>query len=78
MIDNLALFIQEMLSRSSLETQKLELFSALSELKLQLAASERENFELRERRRSFPGKPPSTRGVSQSPQVSLLFKFLKF
>lgn len=36
-----------MLSRSSLETQKLELLSAMSELKLQQATLERENFELR-------------------------------
>lgn len=36
-----------MLSRSSLETQKLELMSAMSELKLQQAALERENMELR-------------------------------
>lgn len=38
---------REMLSRSSLETQKLELMSAMSELKLQQAALERENMELR-------------------------------
>ncbi|XP_044731186.1 liprin-beta-2 isoform X5 [Chrysoperla carnea] len=38
---------KEMLSRSSLETQKLELMSAMSELKLQQAALERENIELR-------------------------------
>lgn len=36
-----------MLSRSSLETQKLELMSAMSELKLQQAALERENLDLR-------------------------------
>lgn len=36
-----------MLSRSSLETQKLELMSAMSELKLQQASLERENMELR-------------------------------
>lgn len=36
-----------MLSRSSLETQKLELMSAMSELKLHQAALERENIELR-------------------------------
>lgn len=36
-----------MLSRSSLETQKLELMSAMSEMKLQQATLERENFELR-------------------------------
>lgn len=41
------LFLKEMLSRSSLETQKLELMSAMSELKLQQAALERENLELR-------------------------------
>lgn len=38
---------QEMLSRSSLETQKLELLSVMSELKLQQAALERENLDLR-------------------------------
>lgn len=36
-----------MLSRSSLETQKLELLSALSELKLHQASLERDNMELR-------------------------------
>lgn len=36
-----------MLSRSSLETQKLELLSMMSELKLQHAALERENLDLR-------------------------------
>lgn len=38
---------QEILTRSSLETQKLELMSAMSELKLHQAALERENLELR-------------------------------
>lgn len=41
------LLLQEMLTRSSLETQKLELMSAMSELKLHQAALERENIELR-------------------------------
>lgn len=36
-----------MLSRSSLETQKLELMSAISEMKLHQATLERDNFELR-------------------------------
>jgi hypothetical protein len=36
-----------MLSRSSLETQKLELMQAISEFKLHQATLERENFELR-------------------------------
>lgn len=36
-----------MLSRSSLETQKLELMTAISEMKLQQATLERENYELR-------------------------------
>lgn len=36
-----------MLARSSLETQKLELMSAMSELKLTQAALERDNLELR-------------------------------
>lgn len=53
-----------MLTRSSLETQKLELMSTISELKLQLASLERENIELRERlaeerRRNKP--PPAPR-----------------
>ncbi|XP_067643352.1 liprin-beta-2 [Eurosta solidaginis] len=38
---------RQMLSRSTLETQKLELMTALSELKLHRAALERENVELR-------------------------------
>lgn len=38
---------REVLSRSSLETQKLEMMSIVSELKLQQAAMERENMELR-------------------------------
>lgn len=38
---------REVLSRSSLETQKLELMSIVSELKLQQAALERENIEYR-------------------------------
>lgn len=41
------IFSQEMLSRSSLETQKLELMSIISDLKLQQASIERENMELR-------------------------------
>lgn len=64
---NVFAFSQEMLSRSSLETQKLELMSAMSELKLQQAALERENLELRttyfnnnsippERRPPVPGR----------------------
>lgn len=36
-----------MLSRSSLETQKLELMQAISEFKLQQATLERENYDLR-------------------------------
>ncbi|XP_037933067.1 liprin-beta-1 [Teleopsis dalmanni] len=39
---------RQMLSRSTLETQKLELMSALSELKLHRAALERENVELKD------------------------------
>nr|CAD7442393.1 unnamed protein product [Timema bartmani] len=54
---------RELLSRSSLETQKLELLSALSDLKLQQATVERENLELREklgdeRRRNKPPAGP--------------------
>jgi len=40
---------REMLTRSSLETQKLELMSELSNLKLRQAAIEKENSELRKR-----------------------------
>lgn len=44
---NEELLQRQMLSRSALETQKLELMSALSELKLHRAALERENVELK-------------------------------
>lgn len=37
------------MTRSSLETQRLELFSEISNLKLHQAAYERENIELREK-----------------------------
>lgn len=48
-----------MLTRSSLETQKLELMSAISELKLQQAAVERENYELKEEKKRLQAiKPP--------------------
>lgn len=43
--------LQEMMIRSSLETQRLELVSELSNMKLHQAAYERENSELRERLR---------------------------
>lgn len=45
-----------MLTRSSLETQKLELMSTVSEARLRQAALERENLELRSARPS-PGPP---------------------
>ncbi|XP_049863095.1 liprin-beta-1 isoform X12 [Schistocerca gregaria] len=49
-LDNSENLLQrEMLTRSSLETQKLELMSTISDLKLQMAALERENIDLRER-----------------------------
>lgn len=64
-----------MLSRSSLETQKLELMSAMSELKLQQAALERENVELRSSQynnntSSLIGvkKPPLKPRLSPQPQ----------
>lgn len=62
-----------MLSRSSLETQKLELMSAMSELKLQQAALERENVELRSQynnNTSLMGikKPPLKPRLSPQPQ----------
>jgi hypothetical protein len=51
---------REMLTRSSLETQKLELMSELSNLKLRQASIEKENLELRKRlARSFDLPPPS-------------------
>ncbi|XP_069695485.1 uncharacterized protein Liprin-beta isoform X3 [Periplaneta americana] len=66
---------REMLSRSSLETQKLELLSAMSELKLQQAALERDNLELRdrlgeERRRNKPPVIPRTALLASSTPVS--------
>jgi len=64
-----------MLSRSSLETQKLELLSAMSELKLQHAALERDNLELRdrlgeERRRNKPPVMPRSTLLASSTPVS--------
>ena len=66
-----------MLSRSSLETQKLELMSAMSELKLQQAALERENLELRAshlnnnsippRRPPVPGRVFTAASLNSSP-----------
>ncbi|XP_077287457.1 liprin-beta 1 isoform X2 [Arctopsyche grandis] len=46
---------REMLTRSSLETQKLELMSTVSESRLRQAALERENIELRSSTRPSPG-----------------------
>lgn len=63
-----------MLSRSSLETQKLELMSAMSELKLQQAALERENVELRSQYNNNAvtlmgiKKPPIKPRLSPQPQ----------
>ncbi|CAD7088011.1 unnamed protein product [Hermetia illucens] len=62
---------KEMLTRSSLETQKLELMSAMSELKLQQAALERENLELRSSQmnnnNSLPSRrPQASRGMLTS------------
>ncbi|CAD7088009.1 unnamed protein product [Hermetia illucens] len=62
---------REMLTRSSLETQKLELMSAMSELKLQQAALERENLELRSSQmnnnNSLPSRrPQASRGMLTS------------
>ncbi|PSN55690.1 hypothetical protein C0J52_03196 [Blattella germanica] len=68
---------REMLSRSSLETQKLELLSAMSEMKLQQAALERDNLELRdrlgeERRRNKPPAMPRTLLATSTPVASQL------
>lgn len=54
-----------MLSRSALETQKLELMSAMSELKFQHAALERENVELRATNRLV--NSTSIGGISKPP-----------
>jgi hypothetical protein len=64
-----------MLSRSSLETQKLELLSAMSELKLQQAALERDNMELRdrlgeERRRNKPPVMPRSALLASSTPIN--------
>ncbi|XP_021923698.1 uncharacterized protein LOC110831714 isoform X6 [Zootermopsis nevadensis] len=66
---------REMLSRSSSETQKLELLSAMSELKLHQAALERDNLELRdrlgeERRRNKPPVIPRSALLATSTPVS--------
>lgn len=45
------------MARTSLETQRLELFSELSNLKLRQAAYERENAELREKVRRLDHLP---------------------
>lgn len=70
---SLNVFFQEMLSRSSLETQKLELLQAISEMKLQQASLERENLELRTshyNNNSSDGikKPPLMPRMSPQPQ----------
>lgn len=64
---------REVLSRSSLETQKLELMSIMSELKLQQAALERENLELRNSQyNNNPDvkKPPIIPRMSSQPQLT--------
>lgn len=54
-----------MLSRSSLETQKLELMSTISEMKLHHAALERENLELRSAR--YNNNSTSIGGITKPP-----------
>ncbi|CAH1159634.1 unnamed protein product [Phaedon cochleariae] len=64
---------REVLSRSSLETQKLELMSIVSELKLQQAALERENLELRScqyNNNSEIKKPPLMPRMSSQPTLT--------
>ncbi|CAG9860942.1 unnamed protein product [Phyllotreta striolata] len=63
---------REMLSRSSLETQKLELMSIISELKLQQAALERENMELRSNYNNNGElkKPPIMPRMSSQPTLT--------
>ncbi|XP_030767811.1 liprin-beta-2 isoform X3 [Sitophilus oryzae] len=65
---------REVLSRSSLETQKLELMSIMSELKLNAAALERENMELRNcpyNNNSDLKKPPLVPRIGSSSQPQL-------
>ncbi|XP_049825981.1 liprin-beta-1 isoform X4 [Aethina tumida] len=63
---------REVLSRSSLETQKLELLSKMSEMKLQKAALERENLELRNSQYASQEmkKPPVMPRMSPQPQLT--------
>ncbi|XP_074037657.1 liprin-beta 1 isoform X2 [Leptinotarsa decemlineata] len=64
---------REVLSRSSLETQKLELMSIMSELKLQHAALERENLELRNSQynnNSEIKKPPVMPRMASQPTLT--------
>ncbi|KAK6620463.1 hypothetical protein RUM44_006864 [Polyplax serrata] len=61
---------REILTRSSLETQKLELMSAISEMKLQQAAVERENFELKEERKRYQNIKPPIIPRNSSPALS--------
>lgn len=65
---------REVLTRSSLETQKLELMSIMSELKLNAAALERENMELRNSQynnNSDVKKPPLIPRISSTSQPQL-------
>ncbi|XP_075214316.1 liprin-beta 1 isoform X2 [Lycorma delicatula] len=63
---------REILTRSSLETQKLELLAVVSELKRQHACLERENVDLRERlgEERRRNKPPPAPRTSPFPQTS--------
>ncbi|XP_017769627.1 PREDICTED: liprin-beta-2-like isoform X2 [Nicrophorus vespilloides] len=70
LINSEDLLQREMLSRSSLETQKLELLSTVSELKLQQATLERENMELRSAQMNNNAdnkKPPYISRISPQP-----------
>lgn len=58
---------REMLSRSSLETQKLELLSVMSDLKLKLASLERDNFDLRS---SYQNNNNNTSSVGRRPPLA--------
>ncbi|KAL1489665.1 hypothetical protein ABEB36_013607 [Hypothenemus hampei] len=65
---------REVLSRSSLETQKLELMTIMSELKLTAAALERENMELRNshfNNNSEGKKPPLIPRITSTSQPLL-------
>ena len=65
---------QELLQRSSFETQKLEVMNKMSSLTLQQRTLERENIELRNRlrRAELGGRPPVSGPPSPPPPPPLV------